>query len=285
MAPTHPHGQVNATASSAGSSPDGSHRGHREHRGVEEGIGRTGNISATALDSRQWIIFPSKQVWIRALVPTHPHGQVENATASSAGGSPDGDGEDSRRGAEARRRGGNREDREHFCNGLGQQATDHFPSKQVWIRAWPQPTPMARSKTPPRPLREALRMGMGRTRAEAQRRGGGNREDQDRICFLQRPWTAGNGPPSKQVWIRAWPQPTPMARSKTPPRPLREALRMGMGMGRSGWESGNLFGRARARTRLPTYRSLTASRFCRSEDSGVWGHRRARFPRRGGRRR
>ncbi|MGI6301558.1 MAG: hypothetical protein ACOX52_10955 [Verrucomicrobiota bacterium] len=27
------------------------------------------------------------------MAPTHPHGQVENATASSAGGSPDGDGE------------------------------------------------------------------------------------------------------------------------------------------------------------------------------------------------
>ena len=179
------------------------------------------------------------------------------------------------------RRGGNREDREHFCNGLGLQATDHFPSKQVWIRAWPQPTPMARSKTPPRPLREAFRMGKPQRSQRTQRRGG-NREDREHFCngLGQQ---ATDHFPSKQVRIRAWPQPTPMARSKTPPRPLREALRMEMG--RSGWESGNLFGRARARTRLPTYRSLTASRFYRSEDSGVWGHRRARFPRRGGRRR
>ncbi|MGI6301238.1 MAG: hypothetical protein ACOX52_09310 [Verrucomicrobiota bacterium] len=35
--------------------------------------------------------------------PTHPHGQVENATAPSAGGFPDPDGEVSRRGAEAQR--------------------------------------------------------------------------------------------------------------------------------------------------------------------------------------
>ncbi|MGI6302535.1 MAG: hypothetical protein ACOX52_15970 [Verrucomicrobiota bacterium] len=45
--------------------------------------------------------------------PTHPHNQVENVTAPSAGGFPDPDGEDSRRGAEAqRRRGGGREFRD-----------------------------------------------------------------------------------------------------------------------------------------------------------------------------
>ena len=44
--------------------------------------------------------------------------------------------------------------------GLGQQATDTHPSQNKgWIRAWTQPTPTARSKTPPRPLREAFRMG------------------------------------------------------------------------------------------------------------------------------
>ncbi|MGI6300081.1 MAG: hypothetical protein ACOX52_03330 [Verrucomicrobiota bacterium] len=37
--------------------------------------------------------------------PTHPHSQIENATATSAGDSPDG--KDSRRGAEAQS--GNRE--------------------------------------------------------------------------------------------------------------------------------------------------------------------------------
>ncbi|MGI6301265.1 MAG: hypothetical protein ACOX52_09445 [Verrucomicrobiota bacterium] len=41
--------------------------------------------------------------------PTQPHGQVEHATASSAGGYPDPDGEDSRRGAQ--RRGMTKQDR------------------------------------------------------------------------------------------------------------------------------------------------------------------------------
>jgi hypothetical protein len=45
----------------------------------------------------------------------------------------------------------------------------------------------------------------------------------------------------KKVWIRAWTLPTPMARSKPPPRPLREALRGRMEM--PGWESGYPFGR------------------------------------------
>jgi len=39
--------------------------------------------------------------------------------------------------------------------------------------------------------------------------------------------------------------PTPIGWSKTSPRPLREAFRMGMG--RAGWESGYHFGRALAR--------------------------------------
>ncbi|MGI6300737.1 MAG: hypothetical protein ACOX52_06745 [Verrucomicrobiota bacterium] len=42
--------------------------------------------------------------------PTHPHNQVENVTAPSAGGFPGPDGEDSRRSAEAQRgRAGNSE--------------------------------------------------------------------------------------------------------------------------------------------------------------------------------
>ena len=39
--------------------------------------------------------------------------------------------------------------------------------------------PQTRSKTPPRPLREAFRFRMGRTRAEAQRRRGGNWEGEE----------------------------------------------------------------------------------------------------------
>jgi hypothetical protein len=62
MAPTHPHGQVeNATASSAGGSPDGEATEVTENTEARVGIGRTGNISATALDSRQWIIFPQSR--------------------------------------------------------------------------------------------------------------------------------------------------------------------------------------------------------------------------------
>jgi len=33
-----------------------------------------------------------KRAWIRAMAPTHPHGQVENTIAPSAGGSPDPEG-------------------------------------------------------------------------------------------------------------------------------------------------------------------------------------------------
>lgn len=43
--------------------------------------------------------------------------------------------------------------RSTFCNCLEQQATAP-PSRKVWIRAWLPATPMARSNTPPRPLRE-----------------------------------------------------------------------------------------------------------------------------------
>ena len=57
--------------------------------------------------------------------PTHPDKLVENATAPSAGGSPDGDGEDSRRGAEALRvgSGGQGMQKHGICHCLGQQGT------------------------------------------------------------------------------------------------------------------------------------------------------------------
>ena len=42
----------------------------------------------------------------------------------------------------------------------------------------------------------------------------------------------------QNAWIMALIRPTPMAKSKTPPRPLREALRIRKR--RSGWESGYL---------------------------------------------
>jgi len=65
--------------------------------------------------------------------------------------------------------------------------------------------------------------------------------------FLQQPWSAENGfpknlPPKQK--IRALMLPTTMARSKTPPRPLREALRME----KPDWESGRLFRSAPCRT-------------------------------------
>ena len=45
----------------------------------------------------------------------------------------------------------------------------------------------------------------------------------------------------QNAWIKVLTLPTPMAKSKTPPRPLREDLRIRMG--RSGREGGKLFGR------------------------------------------
>jgi hypothetical protein len=67
-----------------------------------------------------------------------------------------------------------------------------------------------------------------------------------RSCFLQLLWLAENGMSqnsTKKVGVRALTLPTPMGRSKTPPRPLREALQIRVGMERSGWESSYLFGR------------------------------------------
>ncbi len=62
---------------------------------------------ATAIVSGKWIGPDSPNSGLdHGFGHTHPHRQVENATASpaaSAGGSPDGVGEDSRRGAEAQR--------------------------------------------------------------------------------------------------------------------------------------------------------------------------------------
>ena len=50
------------------------------------------------------------------------------------------------------------------------------------------------------------RMGMGRTRAEAQRRRGGDRKERE---FLQLPWTAGKGyPPLSEKWLDQGMDPT-----------------------------------------------------------------------------
>ncbi len=49
---------------------------------------------------------------------------------------------------------------------------------------------------------------------------------------MQLPWSAEHGTSKKfpqKVGIEALTLPTPVARSKTPPRPLREALRIRMG--------------------------------------------------------
>ncbi len=65
--------------------------------------------------------------------PTHPDKLVENATAPSAGGSPDGEGEDSRRGAEAQRmivRGGLQNHQDGVwqrLEGIRKGAFDHAP--------------------------------------------------------------------------------------------------------------------------------------------------------------
>jgi len=68
------------------------------------------------------------------------------------------------------------------------------------------------------------------------------------------------------VGIGAWPQPTPIGWSKTPPRPLREALRIRMG--ETGWESGCLFGRPPVRAR--------PKRSMAKQDRGR-GHYRSRY--------
>jgi len=62
-----------------------------------------------------------------------------------------------------------------------------------------------------------------------------------RSFFLQLIWFVGTISKELFEWTTALGLPTNMACSKTPPRPLREAFRMGMG--RAGWESGYLFGR------------------------------------------
>ncbi len=64
-----------------------------------------------------------------------------------------------------------------------------------------------------------------------------------RNSFQQLPWSAETVYLKfpKKVSRRAGNLPTPIGRSKTPPRPLREALRIRMG--KPGWESGYLFGR------------------------------------------
>ena len=71
-----------------------------------------------------------------------------------------------------------------------------------------------------------------------------------RSCFASDLFGRPQGRPAETIYPtdspnnvggRAWTLPTPMARSKPPPRPLREALRGRMEM--PGWESGYPFGR------------------------------------------
>ncbi|MGI6303620.1 MAG: hypothetical protein ACOX52_21555 [Verrucomicrobiota bacterium] len=104
----HSHGQVeNATTPSAGGSPnpDGedSRRDRRGRRGVLGGR-ECSYIRAVFPNclGLQKTVFP-RRVGIRVLTLIHSHGQVENATAPSAGGSPNPDGEDSRRDRRGRR--------------------------------------------------------------------------------------------------------------------------------------------------------------------------------------
>ena len=83
-----------------------------------------------------------------------------------------------------------------------------------------------------------------------------------RNSIQQLPWSAEtvylNFP--KKVSRRAWNLPTLIGRSKTPPRPLREALRIRME--KPGEESGDLFGRPRALGRCggPTFCSSNKPR-------------------------
>jgi hypothetical protein len=97
---------------------------------------------------------PFGKGWDQGMDPTHSHGQVENATAPSAGGSPDGG--DSRRGAEAER--GDGEDRvgmRAFSDGISHRG--HRVHREI-LR-------FAIDET------DLLQLGCGRTRAEAQRWG------------------------------------------------------------------------------------------------------------------
>jgi hypothetical protein len=69
--------------------------------------------------------------------------------------------------------------------------------------------------------------------------GGNGAVFSNRLCLQNSYFTI---PPPKKHGSGPCPSGIPVARSKTPPRPLREALRIRME--RSGWEGGFLFGRA-----------------------------------------
>jgi hypothetical protein len=102
--------------------------------------------------------------------PTHPDRWVENVTAPSAGGFPDPDGEDSRRERRGGRGAGTSTSRSTSrSRSTGTRKT--MPADTGYLkkalrniggRAWNLPTPIGRSKTSPRPLREALRIRMGK---------------------------------------------------------------------------------------------------------------------------
>ncbi|HCF95951.1 MAG TPA: hypothetical protein DEW46_12885, partial [Verrucomicrobia bacterium] len=84
-------------------------------------------------------------------------------------------------------------------------------------------------------ISDGLRVRMGRTPAEIAEgaeiaedyRDGGMQKH--RSCFLRLLWSVSRDILQKIVWTTALDLPISMARSKTPPRPLREALRMEMG--------------------------------------------------------
>jgi hypothetical protein len=76
----------------------------------QRGIGKGGILMGqSCFLQRPWsaendvpkILPPKNKAWIRGMAPTHPRCQIENATAISAGGSPDGG--DSRRDRRGRR--------------------------------------------------------------------------------------------------------------------------------------------------------------------------------------
>ena len=107
-----------------------------------------------------------QKICVQSMELTHPDMLVENATAPSAGGFPDPDGEDSRRDRRGRRGvwGGGKATYIgavfNNCPGLPKRY-DCPPQKIVGCRAWNLPTLIGWSKTPPRSLREAFRIRMG----------------------------------------------------------------------------------------------------------------------------
>ena len=158
-----------------------------------------------------------------------------------------------------RRRGGNREDREcgtvesAFCNCLGQRVAykPQNPLEKGLDQSMDLPIPMAWSKTPPRLCASARESPDGegedsRRGAEAQRGGIGRTGNAELLSMLSA--TALDSgqqitpkTPSKKVRIRAWTYPPPWSGRKRHRALCGRSLRMEME--RSGWKSGDLFGR------------------------------------------